>query len=62
MTIKRALIMVLAAFLVACGGTPEDSQKRQEYIDKCLIEAGPHADKNAFEYCAAKWRQSQREK
>jgi len=51
-----------AALLVGCGGSYVD-EKRQEYIDKCIIEAGPQSEKNnVTEYCYAKWRQSQREK
>lgn len=62
---KRVMysIVIAAALLAGCGGTYPDDEKRQEYIDKCTIEAGPHTDKNnVHEYCLAKWRQSQREK
>lgn len=61
--LSQWLIMMLAALLLACCGGSYDDLKRQEYIDKCTIEAGPHTDKNnVHEYCLAKWRQSQREK
>jgi hypothetical protein len=58
----RWLAVVFAAVLLAgCGGA--DDQKRQEFIDKCIIEAGPQTEKNnVTDYCYAKWRQSQREK
>jgi hypothetical protein len=59
---KTIYMVIAAAFLVSCGGSYDD-EKRQEYIDKCVIEAGPHADKsNVYQYCLAKWRQSLREK
>lgn len=59
---RRIVSVCLAVLLAGCGGTLDD-EKRQEFIDKCTIEAGPHTDKNnVHEYCLAKWRQSQREK
>lgn len=61
--IKAIAIVVLGAALMAgCGGSYDD-EKRQQFIDKCIIEAGPQSDKNnVYEYCLAKWRESQREK
>lgn len=60
--IRHAFMASLVAFLVGCGGSYDD-QKRQEYIDKCIIEAGPQTEKNnVTDYCYAKWRQSLREK
>jgi hypothetical protein len=59
---KAVFIALVALLLAGCGGSYDD-QKRQEYIDKCIIEAGPQTEKNnVTEYCYAKWRQSQREK
>jgi hypothetical protein len=56
------IVTCVAVLLSGCGGSFDD-EKRQEYIDKCIIDAGPHTDKNnVLEYCLAKWRQSQREK
>ena len=58
---KGITLALVALLLVGCGGY--DDQQRQEFIDKCTIEAGPHTDtNNVHEYCLAKWRQSQREK
>lgn len=60
---KWLLSATLALSLLAGCGDSFDLEQQQEYIDKCLIEAGPHAPgSNALEYCRAKWRQSQREK
>jgi hypothetical protein len=59
---KRLCIALLALLLVACGGSYSEEVK-QEYIDKCIIKAGPQPeDDNVLNYCLAKWRQSQREK
>lgn len=59
---KGISIVLVALLLAGCGGSYDDP-KRQEYIDKCIIEAGPQTEKNnVTEYCYAKWRQSQREK
>jgi hypothetical protein len=59
---KSISIALVALLLAGCGGSYDD-EKRQEYIDKCIIEAGPQTEKNnVTEYCFAKWRQSQREK
>lgn len=57
-----ALLLLFAALLGSCGGSYDD-EKRQQYIDKCIIEAGPQSEKNnVTDYCYAKWRESQREK
>jgi len=54
--------VLVATLLSSCGGSYDD-EKRQQYLDKCVIEAGPQSDKNnVHEYCLAKWRESQREK
>jgi len=55
-------LLCAVVLLVSCGGLSDDT-RRQEYIDKCIIEAGPQSEKNnVTDYCYAKWRQSQREK
>lgn len=60
----RKLLGVIAATLIlsGCGGAYDGSEAR-EYIDKCIIAAGPQSEKNnVTDYCFAMWRQSQREK
>lgn len=58
----RLAVLLFVTFLAACGGSYDD-EKRQQYIDKCIIEAGPQSEKNnVADYCYAKWRESQREK
>lgn len=59
---KRLLVILALSVLVGCGGSFDDSERLQ-YIDKCIIEAGPQSEhNNVMDYCYAKWRQSQREK
>lgn len=60
--IRACILGACALLLAACGGS-FDNEERQEYIDKCIIEAGSQTDRdNVHGYCAAKWRQLQREK
>lgn len=55
-------LVACALLLAACGGSL-DNEERQEYIDKCIIEAGPRSDRDDVHgYCAAKWCELQREK
>ena len=55
-----SILALLAVLLAGCGGG-YSTARQQEFIDKCIIEAGPQSEKNnVAEYCRAKWRQSQR--
>lgn len=58
---KHVCMFLCVLALVACGGS-QDYEQRQKYIDTCIIEAGPQAERNnIINYCEAKWRQSQRD-
>lgn len=60
--LRRLAVVSIVAILAGCGSSPND-EKREQYIDQCIIDAGPQSEKNNVrDYCFAKWRQSQREK
>lgn len=59
---RRVILTFALFFLVGCTPTDE-MERRQEYIDRCIIEAGPQPERNnVSEYCRAKFRQSERDK